>query len=57
LRRCPQHRLCLTGREEAPLIDDYAVAFFEAYLKHRKEPLLTAANPALPVHQLKLPRR
>ena len=37
------------------LIDDYGIAFFDSYLKHRRAPLLTRKRPELAEFMFKLP--
>jgi hypothetical protein len=37
------------------LIDEYGIAFFERYLKHKLMPILTKKNPELADYQFKLP--
>jgi predicted dienelactone hydrolase len=45
---------CL-ARENFRLIDDYGIAFFDSYLKHRRAPLLTRKRPELAEFMFKLP--
>jgi hypothetical protein len=37
------------------LIDEYGIAFFERYLKHKSTPILTKNNLELADYQFKLP--
>jgi hypothetical protein len=37
------------------VIDDYGIAFFDSYLKHRRAPLLTRKRPELAEFMFKLP--
>jgi predicted dienelactone hydrolase len=46
---------CLATRENFRLIDDYGIAFFDSYLKHRPAPLLTRKRPELAEFMFKLP--
>jgi predicted dienelactone hydrolase len=46
---------CLATRENFRLIDDYGIAFFDSYLKHRRAPLLTRKRPELAEFMFKLP--
>jgi predicted dienelactone hydrolase len=46
---------CLATRENFRLIDDYGVAFFDSYLKHRRAPLLTRKRAELAEFMFKLP--
>jgi predicted dienelactone hydrolase len=45
---------CLAERTNNRLIDEYAIAFFDKYLKHEAKPILSAANPELASYQFKL---
>ncbi len=45
---------CLATRETFRLIDDYSIAFFDSYLKHRRAPQLTRKRPELAEFTLKL---
>jgi predicted dienelactone hydrolase len=45
---------CLATKTNARLIDEYAIAFFDAYLKHRPAPILSQKNPQLADFQFKL---
>jgi predicted dienelactone hydrolase len=47
---------CLATRENFRLIDDYSIAFFDSYLKHRRASLLTRKRPELAEYMFKLPR-
>jgi predicted dienelactone hydrolase len=42
---------CLQNNSQAKLIDDYAIGFFDAYLKGLKVPMLTAENSAVARYQ------
>jgi predicted dienelactone hydrolase len=46
---------CLATRDSFRLIDDYGIAFFDSYLKHRRAPLLTRKRPELAEFMFKLP--
>jgi predicted dienelactone hydrolase len=46
---------CLAARDSFRLIDDYGIAFFDSYLKHRRTPLLTHKRPELAEFMFKLP--
>jgi predicted dienelactone hydrolase len=46
---------CLATRANFRLIDAYAIAFFDRYLKHRHAPLLSQTNPELADFQFRLP--
>jgi predicted dienelactone hydrolase len=46
---------CLGTKANMKLIDDYGIAFFERYLKHKSMPILTNTNPVLADYQFKLP--
>jgi predicted dienelactone hydrolase len=46
---------CLATQENFRLIDDYGIAFFDSYLKHRHTPLLTRKRPELAEFMFKLP--
>jgi predicted dienelactone hydrolase len=46
---------CLATQENFRLIDDYGIAFFNAYLKRRREPLLTRKRSELAEFMYKLP--
>jgi predicted dienelactone hydrolase len=46
---------CLATRENARLIDDYGIAFFDSYLKHRTAPILATKSPQLADYQFRLP--
>ena len=46
---------CLATQESFRLIDDYGIAFFDSYLKHRRAPLLTHKRPELAEFMFKLP--
>lgn len=46
---------CLATRVNARLIDDYGIAFFDSYLKHRTRPILTEKSPELADYQFRLP--
>jgi dienelactone hydrolase len=46
---------CLATTVNARLINEYAIAFFETYLKHRTEPILMKKHPKLADYQFKLP--
>jgi predicted dienelactone hydrolase len=45
---------CLATRETFRLIDDYSIAFFDSYLKHRRAPQLTRKRPELAEFTFKL---
>jgi predicted dienelactone hydrolase len=46
---------CLAAKPNPRLIDEYGIAFFDAYLKHRPAPILSEKNPELAHFQFKLP--
>jgi predicted dienelactone hydrolase len=46
---------CLAATANARLIDQYAIAFFDGYLKHKREPVLTKKHPELASYLFKLP--
>ena len=46
---------CLATQENFRLIDDYGIAFFDNYLKHRRTRLLTQKRPELAEFMFKLP--
>jgi predicted dienelactone hydrolase len=46
---------CLTTQGNFRLIDDYGIAFFDSYLKHRRAPLLTRKSRELADFMFKLP--
>ncbi|HML11849.1 MAG TPA: hypothetical protein VK456_01000, partial [Xanthobacteraceae bacterium] len=46
---------CLAAKDNLRLVDEYAIAFFDRYLKQMPEPLLTRKNPALAAFEFKLP--
>ena len=45
---------CLATKTNPRLIDQYGIAFFNAYLKHRPAPILSEKNPELADFQFKL---
>jgi predicted dienelactone hydrolase len=45
---------CLATKINARLIDEYGIAFFDAYLKRRAAPILSQKNPELADFQFKL---
>jgi predicted dienelactone hydrolase len=46
---------CLATQENFRLIDDYGIAFFDTYLKHRRAPLLARKSRELAEFMFKLP--
>jgi predicted dienelactone hydrolase len=46
---------CLETQANMKLIDEYGIAFFERYLKHKLMPILTKKNPELADYEFKLP--
>jgi dienelactone hydrolase len=45
---------CLAAKLNIGLINKYGIAFFDAYLKHKTEPLLKEKDPALAAYDFKL---
>jgi dienelactone hydrolase len=45
---------CVAAKLNIGLINEYGIAFFDAYLKHKAEPLLKEKDPALAAYNFKL---
>jgi hypothetical protein len=45
---------CAAAKPNIGLINEYGIAFFDAYLKHKAEPVLKEKNPALATYDFKL---
>jgi len=45
---------CAAAKPNIGLINEYGIAFFDAYLKHKAEPVLKEKNPALAAYDFKL---
>jgi predicted dienelactone hydrolase len=45
---------CQAAKLNIGLINEYGIAFFDAYLKHKAEPVLKAKDPALAAYDFKL---